>query len=84
MEACLLQKLFKNDISVVEINKYGIIWLKLNQSLLKFNEDLYICNTDIPPPSSKVLIDKDFDLFEEIEKSFEKKNKIGRKNAYYG
>ena len=43
-----------------------------------FNKDIYICNAYIPPNNSKVLIDKDFDFFEEIEKGIEKYSKIGK------
>ena len=67
----------KKNISVIETNKSGILWLKLNKTLLSSNNDLYICHVDIPPPGSKVLLDKDFDFFEEIEKGIEKYNKLG-------
>ncbi|MEW8339081.1 MAG: endonuclease/exonuclease/phosphatase family protein, partial [Candidatus Thiodiazotropha taylori] len=59
---------YKNKISVIEKNNFGIIWLKFHHDLFRFNEDVYICHAYIPPASSKVLIDKDFDFFEEIEK----------------
>lgn len=41
----------KNDISTIEINNVGIIWIKNNQNIFSFEEDLYICHTYIPPPS---------------------------------
>ena len=72
------RKELKNEISVIETNNFGIIWIKINHNLLSFNEDLYCCHTYIPPPSSKVLIDKDFDFFEEIEKGIEKFSKLGK------
>ena len=72
------RKELKNEISVIETNNFGIILIKINHNLLSFNEDLYCCHTYIPPPSSKVLIDKDFDFFEEIEKGIEKFSKLGK------
>ena len=34
--------------------------------ILSSNNDLYLCYVYIPQPVCKVLIDKDFDLFEKI------------------
>ena len=67
----------KNEISVIETNNFGVIWLKINHTILSSNNDLYLCHVSIPPPGSKVLIDKDFDFFEEIEKGIEKLNRLG-------
>ena len=69
------RKTLKQFITVIEQNKFGIIWLKIDKTLFKFNEDIYICHIYIPPKSSKVLVDKDFDFFEEIEKNIEKYRK---------
>lgn len=69
---------YKNKISVIEKNNFGIIWLKFHHDLFRFNEDVYICHAYIPPASSKVLIDKDFDFFEEIEKGLERFSKMGK------
>ena len=62
----------KKDISVIETNKSGILWLKINETLLSSNNDLYICHVYIPPPGSRVLNDKDFDFFEEKRKRYRK------------
>ena len=67
----------KKNISVIETNKHGIVWLKIDKNLPSSNIDSYICHVYIPPPGSKVLIDKDFDFFEEIEKGIEKFSKLG-------
>ena len=32
----------KNHISVIERNNFGIIWIKIDNELFKFNEDIYI------------------------------------------
>ena len=68
----------KDEISIVEKNDFGIIWIKLSNKLFHFNEDVYLCYVYIPPTSSKVLKDKDFDFFEEVEKGLEKYNKMGK------
>ena len=62
----------KEYISIVEQNKNGIMWLKIKNEILFSNEDIYICHSYIPPASSKVLFDQQFDFFEEIEKGIEK------------
>ena len=72
------RKTLKQFITVIEQNKFGIIWLKIDKTLFKFNEDIYICHTYIPPKSSKVLVDRDFDFFEEIENNIEKYRKNGK------
>ena len=51
---------------------------KLSNELFQFNEDVYLCYVYIPPTSSKVLKNKDFDFFEEIEKVLEKYSKMGK------
>ena len=68
---------FKNKITVAEKDNYGIVWLKLDQSLFDFDKNVYLCCTYIPPITSKVLKDKDFDFFEEIEKGIEKYCNLG-------
>ena len=44
----------------------------------KYRCEKNICHTYIPPPRSKVFVDKDFDFFEEIEKGIEKYNNLGK------
>ena len=39
---------------------------------------MFICHTYIPPVCSKVLNDRDFDFFEEIEKGLEKFSRLGK------
>ena len=68
----------KQYISIVEQNKHGIKWLKIKNDILHLNEDIYICLSYIPPVSSKVMIEHDFDFFEEIEKGIEKHRKNGK------
>ena len=68
----------KDKILVVDKNDCGIIWIELSNELFHFNEDVYLCYVYIPPTSSKVLKDKDFDFFEEIEKGLEKYSKLGK------
>ena len=71
-------KELKEYISIVEQHKNGIMWLKIKNEILFSNEDIYICHSYIPPASSKVLFDQQFDFFEEIEKGIEKHSKNGK------
>ena len=63
-------------LEVVERLQCGIMWIKLSRDLFDFNEDVYLCNTYIPPHYSKVNITNEFDILNEIELGIEKyKNK---------
>ena len=68
----------KDNISIIEKHDFGIIWIKLSNTLFHFNEDVYICYVYIPPTSSKVRKDKDLEFFEEVEKGLEKYSKMGK------
>ena len=54
------------------------MWLKFKQDLSSVESDMYLCHTYIPPVNSKVLIDQDFDFFDEIEKGVEKYGQLGK------
>ena len=36
------RKELKNEISVIETNNFGIIWLKINHTIFSSNNDLYL------------------------------------------
>ena len=72
------RSIYKDQISIVETNDNGIIWLKINQTLFHFNEDVFICNLYIPPTCSKVLRGRDFDFFEDIEIGLERYSEMGK------
>ena len=72
------RSIYKDQISIVETNDNGIIWLKINQTLFHFNEHVFICNLYIPPTCSKVLQDRDFDFFEDIEIGLERYSEMGK------
>ena len=63
---------------MIEKNDFGIVWLKISCNIFHFNEDVFICFNYIPPVTSKVLRDRDFDFFEDIEKGLEKYSKMGK------
>ena len=48
------------------------------ENLFHFNEDVFICNLYIPPTCSKVLGDRDFDFFEDIEIGLERYSEMGK------
>ena len=39
------------------------MWVKLDQKLFTFDNDLYFCHMYIPPLNSKVIQDENFDIF---------------------
>lgn len=53
------------------------MWLKINKEILQSDTDVYLCHAYIPPPSSKVLRDRDVDFFDEIEKGIEIFSRLG-------
>ena len=44
----------KNSIHIVEKNQCGVVWVKIQNDVFSFQEDVYICNVYIPPSNSKV------------------------------
>ena len=58
---------FKDKIKIVEKNQCGILWVKIQSDLFRFEEDVYICNLYIPPSSSKVLNNQETDIYEFLE-----------------
>ena len=52
------REVFKDQISVVETNDNGIIWLKIDQKLFHFNENVFFWNLYIPTAYSRVLLDR--------------------------
>ena len=51
----------------MEKNQCGILWVKIQSDLFRFEEDVYICNLYIPPSSSKVLNNQETDIYEFLE-----------------
>ena len=49
-------------VKIVEKEQSGLIWLKINGNIFKFNDDVYICNVYISPNNSKVINTDDFDF----------------------
>jgi hypothetical protein len=59
------------DVKVVDTNQNGIIWMKISNNLLDFQEDVFLCIVYIPPFISPVIDRQNFDFFEEIETKLE-------------
>lgn len=66
-----------DKITVVEKNNIGIIWLKIDNELFSFDQNVYICNAYIPPNNSKVLDNREIDIFDEIENGIENYSNLG-------
>ena len=58
---------YRDKIHVIEKHQCGILWLKIQNDVFLFNEDVYICNLYIPPHGSKVLNTQEIDIYEVLE-----------------
>lgn len=58
---------YRDKIHIVEKHQCGIMWVKVQNDLFKFDEDVFICSLYIPPHSSKVLNSHDIDMYELLE-----------------
>ena len=54
------------------------MWVKLDQKLFTFDNDLYFCHIYIPPLNSKVIQDENFDFFESLELCITKYKDLGK------
>ena len=63
---------------MVESNQCGIIWIQISKELFPFDDDVFICHTDIPPNISRVFSSTDFDFFEQNEIDIVKYNGMGK------
>lgn len=68
----------RQHVKIVQTNQFGIIWVKLDQQVFSFDEDVYICHMYIPPSNSNVLQTHDFDFFENLELDIVKYNDLGK------
>ena len=68
----------KQYISVVDKSDCGIIWLKIDQSILEFDEDAYICYIYVREPKSQVLRHEEIDYYEILEHNIEKFKNLGK------
>ena len=57
----------KPYITVVEKSEFGIIWIKIDKSILPYNEDAFFCYVYVRDPKSQVLRHEEFDYFEVLE-----------------
>ena len=58
---------YRDKIHIVEKHQCGILWLKIQNDVFQFNEDVYICNLYIPPHGSKALNTQEIDIYEVLE-----------------
>ena len=72
------RSVLKDHISIVDADRNGIVWLKIDQNLFEFNENVFICNLYIPPKGSKVLRDRDIDFLEQVEIGLERHGQMGK------
>lgn len=56
--------LYKSIIQVVDVNNKGIIWFKIDKSVLPSNNDAYFCICYIPPEDSLLYRKERSILFE--------------------
>ena len=67
----------KNSIHIVEKNQCGVVWVKIQNDVFSFQEDVYICNVYIPPSNSKVLNQID-DIYEVLEQGVLRYKNLGK------
>lgn len=67
-----------DKIKVIEKTQCGILWIKLLRDLFPVNEDIFICHTYIPPPSSKVINYEETDFFEQLEHGISLYKNLGK------
>jgi hypothetical protein len=60
----LFNSKFETHVSVIK-NSQNFLWCKISKSILKSENDLYLCGTYIPPKSSKYFKSELFDQLEE-------------------
>ena len=68
----------KPYINVVEKSDFGIIWIKIKNSILPFNEDAFFCYVYVRDPKSQVLRHEEFDYFEILEQQIAKYKTLGK------
>ena len=68
----------KNCISIVKTDQTGILWIKVNEQLFPFDQDVYICHIYVPPTDSKVLTSSNIDLYDQLEQDIIKYNDQGK------
>ena len=68
----------KNCTSIVKTNQTGILWIKVNEQLFPFDQELYICHIYVPPTDSKVLTSSNIDLYDQLEQDIIKYNDQGK------
>ena len=68
----------KNNLTIIDKNQCGIMWVKLSHELFVYDEDVYICNMYILPTQSKVLKQDEIDFFELLEIGIEKYCNLGK------
>ena len=58
---------FSSKTTIVEQQQCGLIWLKVCKPLFSFDEDVYFCNVQVPPPNSTVLNHLQLDFVNKLE-----------------
>ena len=68
----------KPYITVVEKSNFGIIWIKIDKSILPYNEDAFFCYVYIQDPKFQVLRHEEFYYFEVLEQNIAKYKYLGK------
>ena len=62
----------KPYINVEEKSDFGIIWIKIKNDILPYDEDAFFCYVYVRDPKSQVLRHEEFDYFEILEQNIAK------------
>ena len=66
------------QVTVVEKQQHGTIWLKLSSAMFSFQDDVYLCHAYFPPANSNVFDVRQVDFHELLESDIIKYNNLGR------
>ena len=58
---------YTDKIKLIEQHQSGIIWIKILGDLFTHDQDIFLCHVYIPPVSSKLRKNEDFDFYEALE-----------------
>ena len=58
---------YTDKIKLIEQHQSGIIWIKILGDLFTHDQDIFLCHVYIPPASSKLRKNEDFDFYETLE-----------------
>ena len=69
---------YADKIKIIEQIQSGIIWIKVLGDLSEHGQDIYLCHAYMPPVSSRLRKNEDFDFYETLESGIIKYKNSGK------